>query len=590
MCDGAGSPTRVSEALAMLDRALDYLNAADAASLPSTVQAEALRALGRAEAKHTAARARVLAGFAAQGGFEEDGHGTARSWLRWQTQVTAAAAAGAVGWARRLAAHPVIGRALAAGELSPSWARQVCEWTGRLPEDRRGDADQILAAAARGGASLAGLGLALEMYVRCCSEGGPGPEDDGFEDRWFRLGITFRGAGRAEGDLTAGCAAALGAVLAALGKKAGPEDVRTGAQRRHDALEEACQRLIRAGMVPGRAGQPTQVLVHMTLGQLRGLPGASAAEGAWAAARACQPGWVTGPDAEAAACDATMVPVVTGHVDEAALDTLTDIFLAATTTPAAGSGPVGGNRPAGPGPAVPDAGPGGSASASPDVGPGLAPVPPRMATGPGAATRPGTASRSPAGPGSPAAAEGGTAGPGGAARDGCGCTCGGCACLPPQPPRPGPMPLTPATRDRLRRALLGLAADALSGPGGLTARLRAALDGKPLTTVSLPLDIGAATGTIPAHLRRAATTRHPHCAFPGCAQPASARDIHHIVPRSRGGPTALANLVPLCGFHHLIAVHRQGWDLRLNPDGTTTATSPDRTRTLHGHGPPRQAA
>jgi len=81
----------------------------------------------------------------------------------------------------------------------------------------------------------------------------------------------------------------LAAVLEALGKRAGPEDIRTGAQRRHDALEEACRRLIRAGMVPGRAGQPTQVLVHMTLGQLRGLPGGSAAEGAWAAARASPP-------------------------------------------------------------------------------------------------------------------------------------------------------------------------------------------------------------------------------------------------------------------------------------------------------------
>src|SRR6516162_8228211 len=135
----------------MLHRALDHLNAAEVAFLPSGVQAEALRALGRAEAKHTAARARVLAAFAAQGGHEDDGHGTARTWLKWQTQITGSAATCAVGWARRLAAHPVIGQALAAGELSPSWARQVCEWTDRLPEAQRGDADEILAAAADGG-------------------------------------------------------------------------------------------------------------------------------------------------------------------------------------------------------------------------------------------------------------------------------------------------------------------------------------------------------------------------------------------------------------------------------------------------------
>jgi hypothetical protein len=78
MCDGEGSPSSAAEALAMLDRALDYLTAADVASLPTGVQAEALRALERAEGKHTVARGRVLGAFAAQGGFEDDGHGTAR--------------------------------------------------------------------------------------------------------------------------------------------------------------------------------------------------------------------------------------------------------------------------------------------------------------------------------------------------------------------------------------------------------------------------------------------------------------------------------------------------------------------------------
>jgi hypothetical protein len=42
----------------------------------------------------------VLAAFAAQGGFEDDGHCTARTWLKWQTQVTTGAAVGAIGWAR----------------------------------------------------------------------------------------------------------------------------------------------------------------------------------------------------------------------------------------------------------------------------------------------------------------------------------------------------------------------------------------------------------------------------------------------------------------------------------------------------------
>jgi hypothetical protein len=49
-------------------------------------------------------------------------------------------------------------------------------------------------------------------------------------------------------------------------------------------------------------------------------------------------------------------------------------------------------------------------------------------------------------------------------------------------------------------------------------------------------------------------------------------------------------LILLCPFHHLIAVHRWGWTITLHADGTTTATSPDRRRTLHSHGPPTAAA
>jgi hypothetical protein len=33
-------------------------------------------------------------------------------------------------------------------------------------------------------------------------------------------------------------------------------------------------------------------------------------------------------------------------------------------------------------------------------------------------------------------------------------------------------------------------------------------------------------------------------------------------------------------------IHRQGWTLVLNPDGTTTAWNKDRTKVLHSHGPP----
>jgi hypothetical protein len=85
----ATPPLTPAAALAMLEAALDTLNAADAASLPGAVQADCLRALERAEAKHTAARATVLAAFTDQGGFEHDGQGCTRTWLKWQTRYCA---------------------------------------------------------------------------------------------------------------------------------------------------------------------------------------------------------------------------------------------------------------------------------------------------------------------------------------------------------------------------------------------------------------------------------------------------------------------------------------------------------------------
>ena len=490
-------------ALAAIRAGLAYLNTADAGSMSPDEQAQCLRELERVEAGHTAARARVLAAFTAQGGFEQDGQHCARSWLKWQTRITGGAAAGAVGWMKRLAAHPAVDRALAAGTMSASWAREVCAWSDLLPESRRDDTDHILLAAAEGGATLADLAaLAHEMRSRCA-----GPDRDtghDFEDRSLDLGVTFRGSGRVDGDLTPGCTAALSAVLESLGKKAGPEDVRTATQRRHDALEEACRRLIAAGGLPDRAGQPTQIQLHLTLDQLRQLDGAADAEAAWAAGRAAgdgAPGWLSGRAAEAYACDAQITPMVTGHIDPAALAGMTAAYLA-------------GRRP--------------------------------------------------------------------------GCACGGCTCTP------GPVPdqaLPPKTLRRLQDTLLRCAADVLSGPAGLAAFLRTGLLAAEFPpAVSLPLDVGAATSTVPPHLRRAVIARDRHCAHPGCRQRPAACQVHHITPRSQGGRTALANLVLLCPFHHLIAIHQWGWTIKLNPDGTTTATSPDGRRTLHSHSPPAAAA
>jgi hypothetical protein len=156
----------------------------------------------------------------------------------------------------------------------------------------------------------------------------PDDPDDGFDDRYLKLGTTIDGAGRVGGNLTPECAASLQAVLEALGKKAGPEDDRTEAQRYHDALQLACQLLLRADLTPDRAGADAHVDAVTSLAELLQLPGASELREAWLAALAGQPGYLAGKDAEVAACDAVITPVVTGSPDITVVDTMIGIVLA----------------------------------------------------------------------------------------------------------------------------------------------------------------------------------------------------------------------------------------------------------------------
>ena len=70
----------------------------------------------------------------------------------------------------------------------------------------------------------------------------------------------------------------------------------------------------------------------------------------------------------------------------------------------------------------------------------------------------------------------------------------------------------------------------------------------------------------------------------------SSRPGRYCIRLSRVFTNPVTNLLLLCAVHHLITVHRWGWGIVLLPDGTVTATSPDRSRTLHSHGPPNLAA
>ena len=510
---GPGSPNfdSTGQALAAVRAGLDYLAGLDAAALTGDEQADCLRSLAAAESVHLAATCRVLSAFRASAGFAADGAATSTGWLRWQTRVTRAAAGVTGKWAKRLDAHPAVADALAAGRISPSWARHLCDWSDALPEDARAAADEQLTAAALAGLDLSDLALlAEEIRIRTAEPDTDGP--DHFATRRLWLTEHYQGNARLDGDLTPQAAAALRTVLDALGQRTGPEDDRSKQQRDHDALEEVCIRLIGSKLLPQRAGQPVHLTLDIPLSQLLGQHDATNAAMLAAANTAGTP---APPGAD---CDAAIIPVVTGTIDEEAAAQAVARILA---------GKLGGTFARAAASAT-DATRHGSPPIRPDVAALLADL-----------------------VGSPAAA--------------------GLAWR------------------AARLEAVAQAAALLSGPQGLASWLRTTKLSGPAAAPSLPLDVGAATETIPVHLRRAIIRRDRRCRFPGCDQPPVACHVHHLRPRADGGETSLDNCCLLCRFHHLIVIHRRGWQLVLNPDGTTTAVNPDGTRTLHSHAPPTAA-
>jgi Domain of unknown function (DUF222) len=495
----AAAPASAAEAMDMVRAGLAFLAAADATELTGEEQAEILRGLERANSVAAAARISVLGAFTAGKGYSADADYSPRAWLIHQTGITRGAAVSYTAWMKRAARHPEIVAALAAADLSESWARTLGTWTDRLPPDKRDEADKLLADEAKAGLGLRDLAeLAAEILARARPDEPDPDTGQDFDDRSVKFQTTFQGAGVLHGDLTPECAAVVQSVLDALAAPAGAADERTKEQRYHDALQEAMRRLMAGGLLPERAGQPVKALVHISLADLIRLEGSPAlaqewiadVRARWAAARAAASegggdggAWLDGDAAGAATCDASLTPVVTGDVDLSVLDELVRLCVHLDRL-----------------------------------------------------RRDGTT---------------------------------------------GEQGLN--LREVLEQQVIGSAVALVSGPGGLAGFLRRRQLGARLGGPSLPLDVGVSRD-IPAAIRRAVIERDQHCRFPGgCDQPAAGCEVHHLTHKADGGKTSVQDCALFCTFHHQVVIHRWGWTVVLNPDGTTTAWNKDKTKILHSH-------
>ena len=521
-------PASSAEAMDMVLAGLSYLAAADPTTLAAAAQAECLQAFEQAGAISTAARAWFLSAFTSGQGYCQDADYSPTAWLIHHTKVTKGAALGLLGWSRRVMAHPQVALALAEGTaVTESMARVICGWTGKLPRECRPAADDILIAAARAGARKEDLAaLAAEIYARSLPEDTDDPEP-AFEDRQLRVETTFAGAGVISGDLTPECAAIATAVLESLAAPMGAEDTRTREQRYHDALEEAMRRLLASGLLPERAGQPVKAWAHMSLAELRAMDDGSLLETEWITEMRIR--W---------AAHRARAEGGSGGDGGAWLggDAARAMACDATITPVVTG----------------------------DINPGALDDLVRLCVELDRldhAARPDQADHADR-PG-PVAEAAGTV--------------------------PAPVPSGLLSREAIRQAIIGKVADLLSGPGGLASFLRTRQLGARLAGPSLPLDIGYSS-TIPPGIRNAVILRDRKCRWPGgCHQPAAACQVHHVKHKAHGGPTSLKDCVLLCSYHHQVVIHRWGWTLALNPDGTTTAWNPDRTKVMHSHSPPARA-
>lgn len=523
----AAAPEGAGGTLCVLMSAARDLADADYAELTGAERAECLLGLEQLDAAVTVARSRVLRVFEGQQDYELDGQRSPAAWLVNMSKVTKAEAAAYRAWVTVVAGHPLVAAAMRDGVLSKSWVRKICTLTGKIPAEFRGEAETIIVAAARTGASLRDLVyLAAEILAR--TVGADEDEEKPFRDRGLRLQVTLDGAGVLSGELSPECAAAVQAVLGELSKRRGREDRRSHGERMHDGLQDAMLRLLGSNLVPEKNGHPVTAIVHIGLADAIALDDGSELQRQWTArlaarwaghraADAVQPGdggaWICGPAAKGIVCDAALFPIVTGEVDIGPLDDLVRLCVQLD--------------------AYRHGEPGSGASAGPGSGPGGAD-----------------------------GADGAGAGPGRGAHA--------------------------ARMQELMEQIIGKCVAILSGEPGLAGFLRRNLLGQAgLGGPSLPLDVGD-VDHIPWWIRRAVHTRDQTCRWPnGCDQPAAGCQPHHLVRRADRGATKIGNLNDFCLFHHIIAIHRWGWKVTVKGDGTLEAVSPDgRVYKDHSRPPP----
>jgi hypothetical protein len=206
------------------------------------------------------------------------------SWLRSRLRMGASAATSAVRTARALFRGPLTktGEALCAGELSVAHAAALAHGTSDLPDQVAAEAEPVLLAAAR---RLDPPRLRRVLgHLRSVAdpEGAASLAERRHQRRGLWVASTLEGMVALQGLLEPEAGHILLAALEPLARPHGAEDVRSGDQRRADALVELARRNLEGGQLPNAGGVRPQLTVVVDLDSLAGRPDALGGELGWA--------------------------------------------------------------------------------------------------------------------------------------------------------------------------------------------------------------------------------------------------------------------------------------------------------------------
>ena len=176
---------------------------------------------------------------------------------------------------------PAVAAAQSAGTISPAHARVITSTIDALPaalDAVHGPAAETFLVEHAAHLDPAQLGHAATRLADTLNPDGTHTDDaDHQRRRELTLHTNRDGTGHLSGTLTPEATAVWQTVLDALSAPTpatdGRRDPRTGSQRRHDALLDAGQRLLRTGDLPDNGGTPVTIAVTITLDQLRTTTG-----------------------------------------------------------------------------------------------------------------------------------------------------------------------------------------------------------------------------------------------------------------------------------------------------------------------------